>query len=147
METADLPNHLRQQLILAQVRLMELEDTRDELTSQLTQAGRTLTELQAIVQDCMAVRDQSVRSGANLEKQLGFAHQQLIETHLLLQQSQLGAAELQTTLDRTKNTVAGHQVRIGELEEQLRNVQSSRSWRWTVPLRALERLFRRPSRE
>ncbi|MBP7481691.1 MAG: hypothetical protein KA788_04075, partial [Lacunisphaera sp.] len=39
---------LRQQLILAQVRLMELEDIRDELTPQLAEAEQLLVAAQTL---------------------------------------------------------------------------------------------------
>lgn len=47
---ADLPNLLRQQLILAQVRIMELEDTRDELAPRLAETAALLAEAQSLVE-------------------------------------------------------------------------------------------------
>jgi chromosome segregation ATPase len=47
---ADLPNLLRQQLILAQVRIMELEDTRDELAPRLAETAALLAEAQSLAE-------------------------------------------------------------------------------------------------
>src|SRR4051812_35315467 len=58
---ADQLNLLRQQLILAQVRIMELEDTRDEVQPRM--AG--LDKLLAAAQDLV---DQKVEEAGHLEK-------------------------------------------------------------------------------
>lgn len=58
---ADQLNLLRQQLILAQVRIMELEDTRDELTPKLTELEKLLAATQIIA-------DQKLDETAHLEK-------------------------------------------------------------------------------
>ncbi|MEO6992920.1 MAG: hypothetical protein ABI273_04795, partial [Lacunisphaera sp.] len=146
-ETADLVPHLRQQLILAQVRIMELEDTRDELISRLAQINRTLTEMQSIVQDRIAERDVLANQSLDLETHLGAARQQLDDSTTSLLQSRARESDLQKMLARIENTSAGHQGRVGELEILLRTLKDSRSWRWTAPLRSLERLFRRTPRE
>ncbi len=146
-ETADIVPHLRQQLILAQVRIMELEDTRDELTSRLAQIDRTLTEMQSIVQDRIAERDLLANHNVDLETHLGAARQQLDDSTASLLQSRARESDLQKMLAQSENTSAGHQSRIGEMEILLRALKNSRSWRWTAPLRSLERLFRRAPRE
>ena len=58
---ADPLNLLRQQLILAQVRIMELEDTRDELAPKLTGLEKLLAAAQTIA-------DQKLDEAAHLEK-------------------------------------------------------------------------------
>ncbi len=58
---ADLLNLLRQQLILAQVRMMELEDGRDELLPKLAEGERLLTAAQSIA-------DQKTEEATHLEK-------------------------------------------------------------------------------
>jgi chromosome segregation ATPase len=146
-ETADIVPHLRQQLILAQVRIMELEDTRDELTSRLARIDRTLTEMQSIVQDRIAECDVLARQRMDLETQLGVARQQLGDSAASLLQSRARESDLQKTLAQIEQVSAGHQGRVGELEVLLRTLKNSRSWRWTAPLRSLERLFRRAPRE
>lgn len=146
-ETADIVPHLRQQLILAQVRIMELEDTRDELTSRLARIDRTLTEMQSIVQDRIAERELLASQRLDLETKLGVARQHLDDSTASLLQSRARQSELQNTLAQMEQVSVGRQRRVGELEMLLRTLKNSRSWRWTAPLRSLERLFRRTPRE
>lgn len=147
METADIAQQLRQQLILAQVRIMELEDARDELASQLAQANRTLTEMQSMVHDRIIERDRLAGQNSQLEAQLSSERQQLGEIRLSFIQLQARESQLQKTLARNEITGAERQARINELEAGLHGIKSSRSWRLTAPLRSLERLFRRTPRE
>ena len=58
---ADQLNLLRQQLILAQVRIMELEDTRDEMAPKLADQEKLLTAAQTLA-------DQKIEEAAHLEK-------------------------------------------------------------------------------
>ena len=58
---ADQLNLLRQQLILAQVRIMELEDARDELTPQVAQLEKLLTGAQTLA-------DRQTDEAAHLER-------------------------------------------------------------------------------
>lgn len=60
-ETAELLHRVRQQLILAQVRIMELEDARDELGSKLADTETLLTAAQTLA-------DQKVDEAGHLEK-------------------------------------------------------------------------------
>lgn len=60
-ESPDLLHRVRQQLILAQVRLMELEDVRDELTPRLAEAEKLLAAAQSLA-------DQKVDEAAHLTK-------------------------------------------------------------------------------
>ncbi len=62
-ETAELLPRLRQQLLLAQVRIMELEDTRDELTPKLTDTEKLLTA-------ALVLADQKSEEAAHLAKTL-----------------------------------------------------------------------------
>lgn len=52
-EPADLSTRLRQQLILAQVRIMELEDSRDELVPRLAGVEQLLGQAQKLVEQKM----------------------------------------------------------------------------------------------
>ena len=63
VEPADPLNLLRQQLILAQVRLMEIEDVRDELAPKLVDTEKLLTAAQSIA-------DQKAEESAHLAKTL-----------------------------------------------------------------------------
>lgn len=63
VEPADLLNLLRQQLILAQVRIMELEDVRDELSPKLAASDQLLAGAQSLA-------DQKSEESAHLAKTL-----------------------------------------------------------------------------
>lgn len=63
VEPADLLTLLRQQLILAQVRIMELEDVRDELSPKLADVEKLLTAAQNLA-------DQKSEEAAHLAKTL-----------------------------------------------------------------------------
>lgn len=58
---ADLANLLRQQLILAQVRIMELEDRREEIERQLAETGESLLSAQNLA-------DRKMEEADHLEK-------------------------------------------------------------------------------
>lgn len=63
VEPANVLNLLRQQLILAQVRIMELEDARDELSPKLSDCERLLSDAQTLA-------DQKLEEAAHLAKTL-----------------------------------------------------------------------------
>src|SRR5512135_2648081 len=58
---AELLHHVREQLILAQVRIMELEDTRDELAARQT-------EIEALLRGAQTLADQKTDVLSHLEK-------------------------------------------------------------------------------
>ena len=94
----ELNHRLRQQLILAQVRVMELEDQRDQLAPRLADTERLLVAAQALA-------DSSVRDAAHLEQvradlQAQFEHQRHMQhiTHLALEESRRREADLQEEL-------------------------------------------------
>ncbi|MCW5548585.1 MAG: hypothetical protein KIT44_06435 [Opitutaceae bacterium] len=68
--SADLPTRLRQQLILAQVRIMELEDVRDELGPRLAALEQLLTQAQTLA-------DQKTDEAVHLERVRADLQQQL----------------------------------------------------------------------
>lgn len=130
---SDPAEHLlrvRQQLILAQVRIMELEDLRDELVPKL----RATEQLQTTAQ-------QLADAKADLARHL--------ESVVTAQTAQLAALGEQTAQMQQQLTTAGNQIselhaeinRLGsECERhtnELQAVKKSRSWRWTAWLRAI----------
>ena len=135
-DSSELPASVRQQLVLAQVRLLELTDGREALATQLALLERTLAETQALAQGKIAERDHFAKATAGLEARLAAAQ-------TALQQGQVRLAELQAALRTAEQAAVDRLARIGELETTVRAMQSSRSWRWTAPLRALGKLFRR----
>jgi len=176
-EPAELLTLLRQQLLLAQVRIMELEDTRDE------QAPR-LVETAALLATAQSLAEQKVDEAAHLEKvraelQAGFEHlrhtqhvtnealnasrteaaqlaarhtallAEVEHLHILTRQlaeaersQRQRAAQLSTEL-AAAHTEASHRLaRLNQLDAEQRAMKSSRSWRWTAWLRAIERRFK-----
>lgn len=130
---SDPAEHLlrvRQQLILAQVRIMELEDLRDELTPKLQSAEK----LQAASQ---AIADEKADLARHLESVLG--------THV----AQLSAAERQARqsqqdLEHAKAEIRNLQARLEQLGQkceqlgaELAAMKAARSWRWTAWLRSI----------
>jgi hypothetical protein len=89
-DPAEILLRVRQQLILAQVRIMELEDSRDESRALLGDSAVLLRSTQALA-------------------------------------------------DQKLDEAAQRQQRVAQLDAELRALKSSRSWRWTAWLRALER--------
>lgn len=162
---------VRQQLVLAQVRIMELEDARDEMGSRLADTEKLLTTAQSLA-------DQKLDEAAHAEKtradlQLQFEHLRHIQhvTNEALEESRRQLSAAGETLILEKRNSAGvtaqlhqlqetqrnlesqlreitaasvdRQLRIDQLDAEVRALKSSRSWRWTAWLRGLERIFGR----
>jgi chromosome segregation ATPase len=191
-DPAELLHRLREQLILAQVRIMELEDTRDELTPRLA-------ETMALLKGAQSLADEKVDALAHLEKvhadlQAQFQHmrhmqhvtnealnetrRQFADTAARLQQAELqgrelaaqngdlrqklGAVEtraaqlgeslqrldercrqLERDLVEANTTAAVRLQRVEQLDAEFRAMKASRSWRWSKPIRAIERWLAR----
>lgn len=131
-ETAELVNRLRQQLILAQVRIMELEDERDQLAPRLT-------EIESLLAAAQQLADAKTSEAGHLGKVVAEtqAHaanlQQLIDqatASLAALQARLGLAEAASTAARldAEATIAG-------LRAEIVRMKATRSWRWTAWLR------------
>jgi chromosome segregation ATPase len=191
-DPAELLHRLREQLILAQVRIMELEDTRDELTPRLA-------ENMALLKGAQSLADEKVDALAHLEKvhadlQAQFQHmrhmqhvtnealnetrRQFADTAARLQQAELqgrelaaqngdlrqklGAVEtraaqlgeslqrldkrcrqLERDLVEANTTAAVRLQRVEQLDAEIRAMKASRSWRWSKPIRAIERWLAR----
>lgn len=191
-DPAELLHRLREQLILAQVRIMELEDARDELTPRLA-------ETMALLKGAQSLADEKVDALAHLEKvhadlQAQFQHmrhmqhvtnealnetrRQFADTAARLQQAELQgrelaaqnddlrqklgavetrAAQLGESLQRldercrqlgrdlveANTTAAVRLQRVEQLDAEIRAMKASRSWRWSKPIRAIERWLAR----
>ena len=110
---------LRQQLILAQVRLMELEDIRDELTPQLAEAEQLLVAAQTLA-------DQKSDEAAHLEHvradlQAQFDHLRHVQhvTHLALEETRVRLAALQQELDGARLALETGRQAQADLQLQL----------------------------
>jgi predicted nucleic acid-binding Zn-ribbon protein len=145
---------LRRQLILAQVQLMELEDTRDDLRSQLVAARNLLARTQTLADRSLEDRE---RLANDLQERLA-AQQTASEslrselTAALGRETALAAriAALEPQLAATTHSLAEatasaavQQKRITQLETERRAMKASWSWRCTAPLRSLGRLLHR----
>ncbi len=161
---------VRQQLILAQVRIMELEDVRDETAARLAEHGQLLRAAQSLADQKMDEAAHAENNRAGLQAQ--FEHLQHIQqgtsetlattqarlaaTEQALAQEKQAVAELTAQVGRLTTGRQHLEARLGEaavhagdreqrltqLDADLRRLKSSRSWRWTAGLRSLERLFR-----
>ena len=143
-EPADLLNLLRQQLILAQVRIMELEDVRDELTPRLAECGKLLASAQTLAEQKIEAADhlEKVRADlqgqhANLQAQYDhLRHMQHVTNEALNAARAESAANLGrigTLLSEVENlhiltrqlaeADRGNLVRLGQLESELKQVR------------------------
>lgn len=167
----DLTHRLRQQLILAQVRIMELEDARDAQSTRLGSLEKLLADAQALADSQVDTATHLERVRADLQAQfehlrhmqhvtnealdaarheLASARQALADTraaHDGLAQ-QLGRAQeeivgLEHALRAARDELDQRSRQIAQLEAGQRALKASRSWRWTGWLRTLERAFGR----
>jgi len=112
VEPADPLNLLRQQLILAQVRIMELEDVRDELTPKLADAERLLTAAQTLADQKSEEADHLTTTLSNLQAQYEhLRHMQHITNEAL--------NETRRQLDETTRQLTTSQQRSGQLQREM----------------------------
>ncbi len=129
-DPAEIPQRVRQQLILAQVRIMELEDARDAAADRLAEIERLLRTAQALADQKLDEAAQAEKVRADLQVQFDHLRQLQTATTVILETTR-------AQLEETFASAAAQQLRIAELESELRKVKASRSWRWTAWLRAL----------
>jgi chromosome segregation ATPase len=166
-DMAEMLHRVRQQLILAQVRIMELEDVRDETASKLESVEGLLAGAQTLA-------DQKIDEASHLENvrselQAQYEHMRHMQhiTNEALNQARAQAESVETQRKQLQLDVAALQVQIVQISENLNRVQSNlgesqtlaqiradqivrletelhaihatRSWRWTGWLRAIAR--------
>lgn len=155
--TADSAAPLRRQLILAQVRIMELEDARDALATRRAEAQRLLAATQSAtetlanqIRPLEAERAKQAAAQQALEERLAQHDTALVAGARTEQSLRIRIAELENQLasrDRAlaaaETQAAAHARRIEELAAERHALKASRSWRWTAPLRWLERACHR----
>ena len=141
-EPAEILHRLRQQLILAQARIMELEDARDELAPKLIEAEKMQRAAQQLadqkvnlarnvdnlVADFTARLSTAEQRAAQLQREFG-------EATKFLQQQKTACAALEEKLAETTAANSVANARIAELDAELRALKTSRRWRWTTWLR------------
>jgi chromosome segregation ATPase len=154
-EPSELVNRLRQQLILAQVRIMELEDVRDGLMPRLAEAERLLRAAQdladgkldeaahlgKVLSDTQAHAEQLHQAHEASSRELVTSRTEHARTGEQLRQEREDKFRLETELGRLHAASAAHLDRIARLDTELRAMKSSPSWRWTAWLRSLSRWF------
>lgn len=168
-EPADLLQRLRQQLILAQVRVMEIEDERDATAARLAEAERLLADAQRLADVKLDEATHLERVRADLQTQFDHLRHQQHLTHQALEQARAQLAHVETSWRHEQEVTTGLQLqlvaqnaalrtaeqraatletesatraaRIAELDREQRAMKASRSWRWTAWLRSLERAF------
>jgi septal ring factor EnvC (AmiA/AmiB activator) len=130
---SDPAEHLlrvRQQLILSQVRIMELEDLRDELVPKL----RAAQQLQATAQqlaDAKADLAHHLESVVTAQTaQLAALGEQMAQLHQQLTAAGNQIGEFHAEINRLRSECQRH-------TDELQAVKKSRSWRWTAWLRAI----------
>ncbi len=171
-----LVTQLRQQLILDQVLIMELEDQREEIAPQLEQTAQLLAEAQTLVEDKVHEAGHHAKVREDLQRQYehlqhvqhvtntaleeardklvanadqidtlqkeGESQQALIKQFEADGKAKLESiSKLETDLSALRDEVTRHITRIEQLDTERNAVKNSRSWRWTVWLRAIERRF------
>lgn len=168
-EPADLLQRLRQQLILAQVRVMEIGDERDATATRLAETERLLAEAQRLTDAKLDEAAHLERVRADLQAQFDHLRHQQHVTHQALEQVRAQLAHTETSWRHEREVTTGLQLqlvaqnaalrsaeqhaaaletestaraaRLAELDREQRAMKSSRSWRWTAWLRSLERAF------
>lgn len=168
-ERDDLLPRLRQQLILAQVRVMEIEDERDATAARLVDTERLLAEAQRLADTKLDEAAHLERVRADLQAQFDHLRHQQHLTHQALEQVRAQLAQAETSWRHEQEVTTGLQLqlvaqnaalrtaeqraatletesatrtaRIAELDREQRAMKASRSWRWTAWLRSLERAF------
>lgn len=169
-----LVTQLRQQLILDQVLIMELEDQREEIAPQLKQTAQLLAEAQTLVENKVAEAGHLAKVREDLQRQ--YEHLQHIQhvTNTALEETRQKLAiecqrsetllketekwqnqakqlqiegeenrrtivSLQSELTSDRELISRHIARIEQLDTERSAMKNSRSWRWTIWLRAIER--------
>lgn len=129
-EPPDLVLRLRQQLILAQVRIMELEDVRETLTPRLAELEKLLAQAQTLA-------DQKTDETVHLNNVLGEAQARAEQLNQLYLQAAADRSAAVTRLDQRDERIQQLEQSRQQLESELAAIKASRRWRWTTWLRTL----------
>jgi chromosome segregation ATPase len=182
----------REQLILAQVRILELEDERDEVTARLSAAETLLAQAQTLgdqktqaltwleqvhadlqhhweelrrahaattagLAEAQRAHDDAVEAFAQARRELVASSEALVQTRreladtaARLAEAEVRHHELAEQIRRLEGEVAAAAAaaadrlrRLNELDGEVRALKASRSWRWSRPIRAVERWLAR----
>jgi len=136
-DPAEILPRVRQQLILAQVRIMELEDARDATAARLEDVEKLLHAAQALADQKLDEAGHAEKTRANLQTQFESLHRDQLATNHALESARAQQVEISQKLDTHLRDAAARQQRLEQIDAELRRMKSSRSWRWTAWLRAL----------
>lgn len=117
-ETAELLHRVRQQLILAQVRIMELEDERDELLPRLAENSRLLEAAQALADRKMDEAAHLAKVQADLQAQYEHMRHMQHVTNEALNAERRVLAETTTRLTAAIHGLAAAEQRADELQKE-----------------------------
>ena len=110
--TAELLHRVRQQLILAQVRIMELEDARDELAPKLSEAGQLLAAAQTLADQKMDEAGHLAKVRTDLQAQYEhMRHMQHVTNEAL--------NDTRRQLADATNRLAAAEQRTGQLQHEI----------------------------
>jgi chromosome segregation ATPase len=132
---------LREQLILAQVRLMELEDERDAALARIAGVERLLGQAQALADTAKEERGRAHAEAAARISELEQARATLASATEQLEQTRATLRHTEEALAQSRLACEEHQRALQDAERMLAGLRASRSWRWTAWLRSLEKLF------
>lgn len=123
-ETAAVLHRVRQQLILAQVRIMELEDVRDELAPKLTAAERLQTAAQTLADQKVDEAGHLVKTLADLQAQYEHMRHMQHVTNEALNQTRHEAAATSANLAATADRAAIAEQRNSQLQQEIASLAS-----------------------
>lgn len=133
---------LRRQLILAQVQIMELDDARETAIASLARTEARLNDLQCMSDSTLHAFEASRVAQRGQEAHLTDLGAQLSDLAGLLDQAEAARIQAEARLAQQTTAAADLQQRLHALETRFNGLRASRSWRWTAPLRTVERWFR-----
>ena len=118
-ETAELLHRVRQQLILAQVRIMELEDGRDEQASRLAEVEKLLAAAQTLADQKTGEATHLARTLADLQSQYDYLRHMQHVTNEALNETRRQLAETGDRLAAAEKQGARQQAEIQALTGQV----------------------------
>ncbi len=118
-ETAELLHRVRQQLILAQVRIMELEDVRDELGPRLAETDKLLASAQTLADQKTGEATHLARTLSDLQAQYEHMRHMQHITSEALNDSRCELADVATNLTAAITRLAATEQRAGQLQKEV----------------------------
>jgi chromosome segregation ATPase len=118
-ETAELLHRVRQQLILAQVRIMELEDARDELAPKLADTEKLLTGAQNLADQKLTEADHLAKVLGDLQTQFEHLRHMQHVTNEALNQTRREKADVTASLAVITDRATAAEQRGSQLQKEI----------------------------